>query len=647
MARTTLTRRSVLGTAVIAAAAPAVLAIPGSARAASVARITVAAGQTYVVEQTTRAGVLTIAEGGTIAAPSGYSLTLTVDGVETGGVLTATGGTDTVIAAGTYRGDVVLTVATANPIAWQGLTYPFRQALYVDSTGLVKASSVLAAVVGGRVGDASATGVEICSTGQCFDAFYMPGGSYTLERPRIALLGNGRCDFVGYGAAVTATGTGTRLVVDGAQISNKGAVRTGVISDNGATVVVKNSTISTRNGVLPDDYQATVNLEYMESAPWMLAISGNVRATNLLGNNSIAGYVNSRITSETWGVLSTDSGSDCQLASINSTVTNTGANGYGSYVIGNATEWFLGTTFDVGSYATIFTGGTASYGDSTKAAVASINSSLGLGLTDRELAAIPVRPTVINSKHWGFMWHGAGTLGISGGTVVNSKLTTFLNKGQQVAITVDGSQGAELYPGNGVLVQVMENDDPGPVVVDGVLLNAGVYTEPTGTPTKVDSFDVTVVNSTDAVHTFSSISLKGDFYNAIRGGAVTAAGPGGAGSPGGLNMVLAFDNSRVEGVISASASQHAVSTISAANYWQLGEVSNTVQAVINNGVIVTLSNGSEWAVTGTSYLSKLVLDADSKVVSRHGGGVTMTVDGVTTAIAAGGSYSGAIILTVS
>jgi len=40
-----------------------------------------------------------------------------------------------------------------------------------------------------------------------------------------------------------------------------------------------------------------VNTTYMESAPWMLSISGNVRATNLLGNS-----VNERAAARSWFV---------------------------------------------------------------------------------------------------------------------------------------------------------------------------------------------------------------------------------------------------------------------------------------------------------------------------------------------------------
>ena len=455
-------------------------------QSASSGGIYVATGQTYTVAATTRVSAVTIESGGVLTAPAGHSLTMTVNGIETGQRLVATSAADTAFVPGSWRGDIVLTVAAAYDVPWQQHTYPFRQAIYVGTVGLVPASSVLAAAVGGKVTAASASGVRIASTGECFDGVVVNGGSYQLDDTEITLSGAGRCDFVGYGAAIVANGTGTRLVVDGVVVNNNGVVRTAAIADNGATLVVKNSTLAVRNGPLPTGYIPTVNLDTMENAPWMLSIDGDVRATNLLGNNSVAAYVNSSVTSQSWGVLSTDSGSDCTLVTVNSVVTNTGLSGYGTYVIGNATEYLLGTRFDVGSYATIFTGGTATYGDSDPAVVAGLNASLGLGLSDKELRALTPRASVVNSRRFGFMWHAPSDLAITGGTVVNSPHATFLNKGQQISVTVDGSKGARLNPGDGILVQVIDNDDPGPVMVNGVLENAGVYTSrpasPPGTP---------------------------------------------------------------------------------------------------------------------------------------------------------------------
>ena len=640
---TVMTRRSAL---TASGAVGAALLAPGVARAATTGKssasatssaaptgeITVTSGDTVTISSTTRVAAVTIASGGTLTAPSGYSLTMTVNGVETGQALTATGGADTAFVAGSWRGDIVLTVTEAVDVAWQSLTYPFRQAVYVSDGAVVAAESVYAAVVGGRLSSTSADNIRITSTGQCFDGVYVSDSAYTLTRPTISLSGNGRCDFVGYGAALVADGTSANVVVDGAAISNHGAVRTGVVVTNGATALIKNSSIQVSNGTLPSDYIATVDLNKMESAPWMLAIDGNVRATNLLGNNSIAAYVNSSVTSETWGVLSTDAGSNCTLVAVNSVVTNSGGDGYGTYVIGDAVEYLLGTQFDVGTYATIFTGGTATYGDSDAATVAALNKSLSLGLTAQDLRSLKARSTVVNSRRFGFMWHGQGTLTIEGGTQINSPHATFLNKGQQIDVTVDGSKGARLNPRDGVIVQVIDNDDPGPVMVGGVLENAGVYTQPTGEPTKDSSFDVTASHDTDSICAFTDIQLHGDFYNGMRGD---------------LNMVLNFSSSRVEGVISATLAEHSVDTIDSSNWWELGKVSNTPQAAINNGAIVSLADGSQWTVTGTSYLTSLTLDATSSVSAKgFGKSVTMTVDGTKTALKAGNTYTGAIVLSV-
>jgi hypothetical protein len=246
------------------------------------------------------------------------------------------------------------------------------------------------------------------------------------------------------------------------------------------------------------------------------------------------------------------------------------------------------------------------------------------------------------------MWHADdNNLSITGGTVVNSPHATFLNKGSQTVVTVDGSKGARFNPGDGIIVQVIDNDDPGPVMVNGVLENAGVYTQPTGEPTKVTTFDVTAVHSTDSVLSFSDISLHGNFYNGLRGGPATAGGGPGGGPAVGLNLVLNFASSQVTGVITATLAEHLVDTIDSSNWWELGHVSNTPQAVINNGVIVALTDGSAWTVTGTSYLSALSLDATSRVAGPRGKRVSLTVNGTATAITPGASYTGAIVVTVA
>ena len=617
-----------IGLAGSAAAASGKLVESGGAESAggsSVVRrgpIYVADGQTVTVSSTTRTSLLSIASGGTLAAPDGYILTVTVDGVETGSALVSTYGLTTLIEPGTYRGDVVITVALENPQTFFGaFTYQLRQAVYVDASGIEPAYSALSAVMCGQLGAASARDLVLRSNGEAFDGFFVSDGTYELIRPDIRFDGNGRLDFVGYGAALVGSGSSTRFVIDGARIDNTGVVRSGVIATNGANVIVKNSVIATHDGVLPAGYTANIGPDMM-TVPWMLGLSGNVRATIALGVDTKATYVNSQVSSTNWGVLSTDSDTEAELTAINCDLTITDKEGYGTYADGSAIDRFLGCRFNHVAFAAISTGGSVYFGDSTRQAVAALNASQDVQLTPTELAAIPVTNTVIDSTRFGVMWAqgNGGSVTIDGGTQLRTAETSFLVKAVKVTVTVDGSQGAQVQPGNGVLLQVMETDDPGSTT--------GVYTEPTGEPTKDSSFDIYTEQADDVVATCTDIALHGDFYNGRRGD---------------QNLVLALTgSSRLDGVVSASATKHAISSIGEAEYEQLGRVTNTVQAAINNGVIVSIGSGSVWTVTGTSYLTSLTVAEGGAVVT---GG--MTVGGAVTAIVPGTAYTGAIVLTAS
>jgi hypothetical protein len=208
------------------------------------------------------------------------------------------------------------------------------------------------------------------------------------------------------------------------------------------------------------------------------------------------------------------------------------------------------------------------------------------------------------------------------------------------------------------------------------MTNTNIYTEPTDPPVKAPEFDVTAINSGDAVATFANIALTGDFYNSAKGGSavLTAAAdeppagdpppddgdpgdpgdggppPGGGGAPG-QNLVLNFENSTITGTISASRAHHyllepGVFTIGAEDYFKLGEVTNTPGPAVNNGVIVALGNGSKWVVTGTSYLTKLTFDKLGAISAPAGYKVSLSVDGRAKLLRPG-TYSGAIVLKVT
>lgn len=642
-------KRFVIGLVGVAIAVLLLAAMVPAALAQVVPSKTVAAGETWVVNDTTRMNVLSIAPGGAVVAPAGHILTLTVNGVETGQGLVTTAGFDTAILPGTYMGDVVLTVAEENlvPYAAPGppgppMMFPFRQAVYVDAQGVDWEKSVVAALGAGTVTHTFADNVRLSSTGENFTGFYVAGGSYTITDTMINFVGNGRSDFIGTGAAIVGTG-GCRLVVDGVTINNAGSARAGVVADGTSNVLVKDSYIYTANGVLPADYVPTIDTSQMRSVPWMLGLSGNVRATNLLGTNTKATYVNSYIGSEGWGALSTDGCTTPTLTVINSQVEITGEAGYGSYGIGDATEYFLGCEMNVATYATISRGSFLYYGDSDKDKVAELNSSLGIGLSEAELAAIPAKPTVVNSERNGIMWHGGGTLDISGGTVFNTAETVLVDKGQVVSVTVDGSEGAQLVPGNGIIFQLMDDDDPGPVFP--AMTNTGVYSDPTSAPSPDTSHNIyTATPSADALARFSNIALAGDFYNSTTGGIVQ--GPFGPPSSTSRNLCLTFENALVTGRVTSSTAKHQQASIGAEDWRQIGNITNTPARAINNGVLVSLTKGSEWVVTGTSYLTSLTIEQGSKISAAPGYRLSLRL-GDKAMLIKPGTYTGHIVVEVA
>ncbi len=686
---------SILLASLIALSIPAYGQASSSSKSASETKtdeVTVKAGETWEVSETTSLKSLTVEDGANVTAPDGCSLTMTVNGVETGQKLIDLKAADgaTRIIPGTYKGRVVLIVAKANPTK----SFKLRQALYLDEAGVVSDKSVIAAVVGKLPADGKINDIKISSTGECFNGIYVAGGSYSLNNVKINFTGDGRSDFEGYGSAIMATGKDTRLVVENSQIKNKGIVRTGVIADGGSKVIVKNSVINTQDGEKPP---------YVLPQRGGSGLGGSIglcRATVVLGNNTQTSYINSTVSGTGWGLLASDMCKDIKIAAINSRISHTGdIGGYGAYAIGNATEWFLGSKLNVSCTGVTLKGGNLFYGDSTREAIAQLNSELDWGLTDKELKAIPVKNTIVNSKLFGIMCTSDNsTANVGGGTIFNTGNTVFLNKGKDLKITVDGSQGVQLNPGNGVIMQLMDDDDPG--------LSGGPYIEPTEPPVRDGGFDLT---STDgaAISGFSNITLKGDFYNSIgwgrnaakpsaAGGPGAGAGggtggemPGGSGSviPGGVmaggapagstggapggggdmpggampgsassgppkkNMVLNFDNAKITGIISSSEAHHSKPTIDYkdgvwVDYKMFGVVTNKVHEPVNNGVIVSLTNGTNWTVTSTSYLTSLTIDAGSTITAPKGYDVTMTVDGVAKPISPW-KYTGKIVLTVN
>jgi hypothetical protein len=590
-------------------------------------------GLIWVVNESTSLKSLTLAPGAYVMGPAGHGVTMTVNGIETG------------LRPGHYRGDIRLTVTTNNTVKFdETITHQFRQALYLDASGLIAHKSVTAAAGDYTLDGSLLTGARIRSAGENFNGVYVAAGNYTLKNADIQFSGNGGNDFAGYGAALMVAAPGATLVVDGARVKTRGVVRTAAVADKGGRLIVKNSELTALAGQLPPDYVPNTGLGTMKNVPWMLGLSGNNRATNLLGEGSTATYINSSISSQEWGVLSVDLGHDVKLTAINSRARITGSSGYGTYAIGNSSNRFYGTSFNVPDYGAIITGGHILYAASTPENVAQLNQELQLGLTERERAALPRQRSSVRSRRFGVMMWGNATLDIRDDTRFETGEAVFLIKNAKASIEVDGAGGAQLLPGNGVVLQLMDSDNPGPVPVDGRRLTIGVYHEPIGPAPRMTDFDVTTPTETDVAARFANISLRGDFYNSVRGG-IEKASVFGPPPPPGRNLVLNFTRSVLVGRISSSTARHATDTISALEWQQVGEVRNSPAPAVNNGVLVTLDHSS-WVVTGTAYLTRLTLSGGSQLQAPGGARLTMTVNGAITAPAPG-DYRGDVVLQVT
>ena len=145
--------------------------------------------------------------------------------------------------------------------------------------------------------------------------------------------------------------------------------------------------------------------------------------------------------------------------------------------------------------------------------------------------------TVVNSGRFATMSSmNTGVLEVNNATL-NTGETTFVVRGCSTEFKVSN---ATLNPGNGIILQVMNGDDPGNP--------KGYYKDPTEPDEPIEDRDLTTaVAGTDVVASFADMTLKGNIYNGScenkgdTGGAnLLSGGPGaggppmGGGAPGGM-----------------------------------------------------------------------------------------------------------------
>ena len=283
-------------------------------------------------------------------------------------------------------------------------------------------------------------------------------------------------DFTGTGVAITGY-NGTVLNVKDMTYYSEGFSRSFAIVQN-ASLIIEDSEITAmgRNPLTEsyDGYYNSANTSMMISPPWVLGIQGGIRTINVLGTGSNLVVADSDITAGGWGVLSSDGCTSPYFYLFNTTLEilpaseggmnsgwailgydeNAYGSGYGTYLIGGAEEFFYGTTIKGATYASILTGGDGFY-QGMKAGETYEALDATTGEVIYEYTAEEDIPMLIETV-FGFMAHNSGSINVLEGTVVNSAASIALYKSADSTWTFDG---CELNPGNGIIFQMIDNDD--------------------------------------------------------------------------------------------------------------------------------------------------------------------------------------------
>ncbi|MGM9614179.1 MAG: hypothetical protein ACI3W7_01450 [Oscillospiraceae bacterium] len=351
-------------------------------------------------------------------------------------------------------------------------------------------------------------------------------------------------------------------------------------------------------------------------------------------------------------------------------------------VIGNAadSDLFKANAAQLADYGVDYNYDTVEYGLTYAAIVA--NEYAGVGFYDG---------TVVDAKA-GVMYHktsnirfpdGVGSVAEAGVTEVKDSTfktygAAFLIKACTPVIEVENSL---FIPEKGVIVQLMTCDDPG---MGAANFSETLFTDPDEFAANLeldpdyDPYDYNLISRTlnnNAVENFivdpqvtftdcneeNGTALNGNFYNSI---SVLTSGEGMTWF--GQNLILKFVNSDVNGNASSTSALHVEygyytddagnvieaddtaaaiaagatkGVIDSTTATLLGNLENTPTATVNNGVWVSLTEGSTWTPTDVCYITRLVVDETSVLNG------TVTVDGVATEIQPGVVYTGAIVVT--
>lgn len=599
-----------------------------------------------VLDETVRLRELHISPEAVLAAPEGKFISLCVNG------------TGRQILPGTYIGDIVLSVAESYRMPPHGLMKNmndmenfgfkdtnFKNAVVVENGRLSAGKCVPALVTGGEIRDDAMCGGYIASNEDSFNAALITGNSrYEINGLRVDFDGLGANDFMGVGAAVTAIDN-SHVTVNNCQFHVNGVTRCAVHAGGDSVVTVNNSHISNHS---PDAS------EWLGDFSWGIGITGTNRLVQACDNATVY-YNNCDMDTNGWGVFSIDGSDDSVKIYVKDSRVNLSgprAHGYGIFCIGTRSFTSLDhSKVHVNGYPLLVMG---------MMGLAKAEIKNGCEITGNEYGVLVVgdNNTDVN---------------ISDSDFITGK-STFVVKGSATELNVEGCR---LKPGNGVVLQLMDNDETG-MDAEAVILPVGrkdVYIE--GRELSATSPEQ------DVIMNLSNMDVEGDFYNSttdfhlektcVRGESpvtkptfgglyLTPVREDGSAQPeqgpeaiawlehdaelrGPKNLELNLKNVRLEGVVSSARAEYrqGLTQITESTRLELSNITQSAAPTVNNGVIVSIDSESTWIVTGTSYITGLRIEPGALIKAKSGFVLRISVNGTQVPIQPG-DYMGKIVL---
>lgn len=304
-------------------------------------------------------------------------------------------------------------------------------------------------------------------------------------------------DFSGQGVMIVGN-DGARIDIEDATLWSKGFARAAIVVAADAVVTARNSSFTVL-GANPltdiyDGYICNGDQTTMIAPPWNLGLMGGARLVNMIGQNPTLTMIDCEGVAGAWALLSTDSGSNMRINVVDSTLSilpeseggmdsgwrifgyeeDAYGAGYGSYYIGNPSQYYYGTVFNGVTYAGIITGGETAHYTSSAGSIDLYDANGNL----LETVEGKGQPTVVNGV-FGIMCHSTLNSGlyIEEGTILNTEDACILHKNGSSDWYFDN---AVLNSGTGVLFQMMDNDDDsriGAVSTENGMAMDTVYSE--------------------------------------------------------------------------------------------------------------------------------------------------------------------------